>query len=56
MAKNDEANDNRLIAAEIIRRLYAEGNAVQLELLKMQVERSLEEIRKQLPGKGADDA
>jgi hypothetical protein len=38
-----EANQKRLIAAEIIRQLWEDGHNTQLELLEMQARRSLEE-------------
>ncbi len=38
-----EANDLRLIAAEIIRKLWLAGETTQLELLQVQAARSLEE-------------
>jgi hypothetical protein len=43
----NEANQKRLFAAEIIRQLWADGHNTQLELLEMQVQRSLEEKRPQ---------
>lgn len=38
-----EANQLRLFAAEIIRKLWLAGETTQLELLEMQAKRSLEE-------------
>lgn len=41
-----DANQLRLIAAEIIHKLYDAGEITQLELLEMQAKRSVEEIKK----------
>lgn len=42
----DLNNQKRLIAAEIIRELYEASQKNQLELLAMQVRRSIEELEK----------
>ena len=42
--KTNEANEMRLLAAEIIRQLYEAKQRRQLELLELQVKRSLEEL------------
>jgi hypothetical protein len=44
-----EANELRLVAAEIIRRLYVRKELSQLKLLRMQCDRSVEEIEKHQP-------
>ncbi len=49
MAKDTDANELRLYAAEIIRQLWARGETAQLELLEMQAKRSLESLEKTLP-------
>lgn len=49
--KPNEANEMRLIAAEIIRQLYEAKQRGQLELLEMQVKRSLEELTRPQPTK-----
>lgn len=41
---NEADNQTRLIAAEIIRQLYESGNDVQLELLRLQIEASMQAI------------
>lgn len=45
----DDSNELRCVAAEIVRQLYLRGNGSQLELLKAQVDRSLEELRRKAP-------
>jgi hypothetical protein len=45
-----DANQLRLIAAEIIHKLYDTGDVTQLELLEMQAKRSIEEIKKRSEG------
>ncbi len=47
-----EANELRLIAAEIIRKLWVAGENTQLELLEMQAKRSREEPYDQDENKG----
>lgn len=44
----NENNEKRLIAAQIIFELYESKDISQLNLLKMQAERSIEEIEKEL--------
>lgn len=41
--EGNAANKLRLVAAEIIHKLWQAGETTQLEVLKMQAERSLEE-------------
>lgn len=45
----NKANELRLVAAEIIRRLWAAGESTQLELLMMQAKRSLDEPYSEMP-------
>lgn len=45
------ANEQRLIAAEIIRLLYEAGEKEQLELLKAQAEVSIEHLARKRGGK-----
>lgn len=40
----NDANEQRLIANEIMRRLYEAGEREQLELLRMYAERAIQEI------------
>lgn len=41
----ENANQLRLIAAEIIHKLWVAGETTQLELLEMQARRSVEELK-----------
>jgi len=47
MPNRDENNEIRCIAAEIICRLYKAKDRSQLEMLKVQCERSIEELDKE---------
>lgn len=45
MSGRDADNEKRLIAAEIVRQLWVAKNATQLELLRAQINSSLQQIR-----------
>jgi hypothetical protein len=49
-----EANQLRLIAAEIIHKLWEAGEVTQLELLEMQAKRSVEDLKNRTPEQPPD--